>query len=68
MQDFSGYIPIAIAVTMVALVVVMFVGLYSMGRGGAAGSRKSNRMMRYRVGLQGFAIVLLLSMAFLASR
>ncbi len=43
---------------MVATLAVLFMGLFSMARGGEFAKRNSNRFMRWRVILQGLAILL----------
>ena len=60
--------PFLIAAVLVALGVVLFAGLYSMGRGGRRGSRVSNRMMRLRVALQGLAILVIVILAITQAR
>lgn len=50
---------VAIMVTMLAVVVVLALGIGSFGKGGAEGARKSNRIMRWRIGLQALAVALI---------
>ena len=59
MDLFVAAAPILLAVAMAVVVIVMFMGLYTMGRGGSRGSRLSNKMMRLRVIIQGLALAIL---------
>jgi hypothetical protein len=53
-------LPYAIGAAILGVVVSLFTGLGGMAQGGAFNRRNGNRMMRWRVGLQGLALVLLL--------
>ena len=53
-------LPYAIGAAILGVVVSLFTGLGGMAQGGAFNRRHGNRMMRWRVGLQGLALVLLL--------
>jgi len=50
---------ILVYVAMAAVVIVLFLGLGTFSIGGAKNSKRSNVFMRWRVGLQLLAIVLL---------
>ena len=50
-------------VALVAVVVVLGVGIYSLFKGGDFGKNWSNKLMRLRVLLQAVAIVLLVGLA-----
>lgn len=56
----SSVFPIVIGIVLAAVVVVLFVGIVAMSRGGEFNAKWGNKLMRYRVGLQATAIVLLL--------
>lgn len=43
---------------MIATVGVLFVGIFSMARGGAFNQRNSNKLMRARIVCQGVALIL----------
>lgn len=43
---------------LLAVVASLFAGLFFMARGGSGDPQRSNRAMRFRVGLQGFAVLL----------
>ncbi len=58
---FSFLIPIAL----VAVVLVLLAGLWNMMRGGSAG--RSQTLMRWRVGLQFAAIVIVMTAFYLTS-
>ena len=50
---------ILLILVLVAVVAVLLFGVIAMARGGEAGSKISNKMMRWRVGLQLLAVVLI---------
>jgi uncharacterized BrkB/YihY/UPF0761 family membrane protein len=54
----SGVLFTLMIIAMIAVVVVLFFGLFSMARGGAFNQRNANKLMRWRVALQGVAILL----------
>lgn len=58
---FSFLIPISL----VAVVLVLLVGLWNMMRGGSAG--RSQTLMRWRVGLQFVAIVVVMTAFYISS-
>jgi len=53
----SAVFTILMAIAMLLTLGVLFAGILTMGRGGEAGRARSNRLMRWRVILQGVAIV-----------
>ena len=57
---------IAIAVALGAVAVVLFMGLANMMKGGSA--NRSQQLMRWRVILQGIAIVVVMVAVWIASR
>ena len=57
--------PILIGLALFALLAVLFMGLFSMARGGAFNQKYGNKLMRWRVGLQGL-VLLLFALAMLA--
>ena len=54
----SGVLFTLLIIAMVAVVGVLFFGLFSMARGGAFNQRNANKLMRWRVALQFVAIVI----------
>ena len=52
----SSLLTIALAVAMAAVVGVLFMGIYSMGRGGSFNRKHGNRLMRWRIILQLVAV------------
>jgi len=54
----NSVVPIVLAVALVAVVAVLFAGLFSMARGGEFNRKYGNKLMRWRVALQGSAIIL----------
>ena len=66
MIDFLNLIlPYAIFIILFFVLLVLFIGIISMLRGGDFNKRWSNKLMRARVILQGVAIVLILLTAYL---
>ena len=66
MIDFLNLIlPYAIFIVLFSVLLVLFIGIISMLRGGDFNKRWSNKLMRARVVLQGVAIVLILLTAYL---
>jgi|TARA_X000000368_G_scaffold411421_1_gene396249 hypothetical protein len=64
--DFLNLIlPYAIFIVLFSVLLVLFIGIISMLRGGDFNKRWSNKLMRARVILQGLAIVLILLTAYL---
>lgn len=59
---FSILVPVALG----AVLVVLFLGLWNMMRGGSAS--RSQTLMRWRVGLQFLAIVIIMAGLYLTSR
>ncbi len=54
----SGFLGIAVVVALVAVVGVLLAGVVTMGRGGKDGAVRSNKLMRWRIGLQLLAVML----------
>jgi len=64
--DFLNLIlPYAIFIVLFSVLLVLFIGIISMLRGGDFNKRWSNKLMRARVILQGLAIILILLTAYL---
>jgi len=64
--DFLNLIlPYAIFIVLFSVLLVLFIGIISMLRGGDFNKRWGNKLMRARVILQGLAIVLILLTAYL---
>ena len=49
---------ILLAVALLLTLVTLFAGIITMGRGGEASKKYSNKLMRWRVIMQGVAVVL----------
>jgi hypothetical protein len=66
----STIIEIVIYLLMAAVVVVLFMGLGTIGKGARAGKdgMRGNRLMRWRVGLQFAAIALLAILVFVLKK
>jgi uncharacterized membrane protein len=61
---FAVLIPLALA----AVTLTLFVGVYSLFRGGEFGRKYSNKLMRLRVLLQACAILIIMAAVFLSGR
>ncbi len=59
METMSNPFPILLIVALLAVLGVLFLGLFSMARGGEFNKKHGNRFMRWRVLAQGAALVLL---------
>ncbi len=59
---FSFLVPVALG----AVLIVLFLGLWNMMRGGSAS--RSQTLMRWRVGLQFLAIIVIMAGLYLTSR
>jgi hypothetical protein len=53
----SSFLLVLVIAGLAATLGTLFVGVFSMGRGGDFNKRNSNKLMRLRVILQGFTIV-----------
>lgn len=60
MFGMSIIFPIAIGVTLFAVVAVLLAGVFGMAQGGEFNRKYGNKLMRARVGLQALAIILIL--------
>jgi len=50
-----------LALTLIAVSIVLVMGIGAMSRGGDFNRKHSNRLMRWRVGLQALAVVIILA-------
>lgn len=64
----SSLFQIAIPVSLIAVLAVLAVGIYSLFRGGDFGRSYSNKLMRLRVLLQFIAILVLVAALWWANR
>lgn len=53
----SSFLLVLVVIGLAATLGTLFVGVFSMGRGGEFNKRNSNRLMRLRVILQGFTVI-----------
>lgn len=68
MIDFLNLmLPYTIFLVLFAVLIVLFIGIISMLKGGEFNKKWSNKLMRARVILQGLAIALILLTAYLFS-
>jgi len=61
-----NYFPLLIFAALAGVVIVLLLGLLNLARGGDPA--RSNRLMRWRIGLQGLAILLILIAVLIAHR
>jgi hypothetical protein len=59
MQILITVLPWLIGLALFGVIGVLFAGLITMARGGEANRRRSNLLMRWRVGTQATAIILI---------
>ncbi len=64
----SGTVFALLIIVLVLVVGILFLGLFSMARGGEFNRKYGNIFMRLRVGAQLVAVALVLVLAFLMSR
>ncbi len=57
-MSFSGIVSLALFVALFAALGVLIVGIFTFLRAGGGDAARSNRLMRWRVGLQALAIAL----------
>ncbi len=57
-----------IAISVIAVVLTLLLGVYTMARGGEGAGKRSNVLMRWRIVLQAIAIVMLLIGFFLKAK
>jgi len=55
----NGFLGVLLGLAMIGVVASLFIGLFGMARGGDFNARHGNRMMRFRVIFQGFALALI---------
>lgn len=51
-----------------AVLVILMIGIGSFAKGGAFNKRNANRLMRYRIYAQAFAVLVIVGFAWLRSR
>ena len=59
---------VLLLITMIAVVCVLIFGLIAMAKGGEFNEKYGNRMMRWRVAIQAFAVVLIVIFVIAASK
>ncbi|MGE0120229.1 MAG: twin transmembrane helix small protein [Dongiaceae bacterium] len=64
----SGAVFTLLIIVLVLVVGILFLGLFSMARGGEFNRKYGNLFMRFRVAAQLLAVVLVLILVFLMSR
>lgn len=56
----SGFIYFLIPIALAATAIILFIGIYSLAKGGAFAKQHSNKLMRLRVAAQAIAIALMM--------
>lgn len=56
----SGFIFFLIPIALAATAIILFIGIYSLAKGGAFAKEHSNKLMRLRVAAQAIAIALMM--------
>jgi hypothetical protein len=59
---------ILVAIATLAVAIVLLIGLYSLWRGGDFARSYSNKLMRLRIALQFFAILVILAVLYFSGR
>ena len=62
----SGFIFFLIPIALAATAIILFIGIYSLAKGGAFAKQHSNKLMRLRVAAQAIAIALMMLFLWLA--
>jgi hypothetical protein len=68
MGTMSGVLAIFVVLGMLATLGVLFFGLFTMARGGEFNARHSNKLMRWRVLLQGATLIVFVILMLVAGR
>lgn len=67
-RPMSTLLYVALGIALAATAVVLLSGIYSMARGGEFNRKYGNTLMRWRVALQGCALLLLVLVMLFANR
>jgi Hypoxia induced protein conserved region len=62
----NAFITVLLAVALLSVVAVLLTGVVGMAKGGDFNRRYGNKLMRWRVALQGAAVLLIVAAAILA--
>ncbi len=64
----STFLTVLVVIALAATLAVLLTGIFSMARGGEFNRKYSNLLMRWRVALQGCAVLLLVLVMFFSGR
>lgn len=67
LQFLNSILPYLVFVVLISVLIVLFIGIISMLKGGEFNKRWGNKLMRARVGLQAIAVLLIILTAYLIS-
>ena len=68
MQFLNLILPYIVFIVLVSVLIVLLIGIISMIKGGEFNKRWGNKLMRARVALQAFAVLLIILTAYILSR
>lgn len=68
LEILNTILPYIIYIVLFTVLVVLIIGIIAMLKGGDFNKRWGNKLMRARVALQGFAVILILLTAYLLSQ
>ena len=68
MQFLNFIFPYIVFIVLVSVLIVLLIGIISMIKGGEFNKRWGNKLMRARVALQAFAVLLIILTAYILSR
>ena len=68
MQFLNFILPYIVFIVLVSVLIVLLIGIISMIKGGEFNKRWGNKLMRARVALQAFAVLLIILTAYILSR
>ena len=68
MHFLNFILPYIVFIVLVSVMIVLLIGIISMIKGGEFNKRWGNKLMRARVALQAFAVLLIILTAYILSR
>ena len=68
MHFLNFILPYIVFIVLVSVMIVLLIGIISMLKGGEFNKRWGNKLMRARVALQAFAVLLIILTAYILSR
>ena len=62
----KGFLTVLLVLTLIAVAGVLFMGIGSMSRGGEFNRKYGNLLMRWRIGLQALAVLIILAIVYVS--